>query len=372
MLSKNAVIEAANQYGFADVGFTGAEPFSSHREFLADHQDKYGWAEAAGLHLMDGTDPQAAMPGARSIVVLLSVYFHQAYPQWMEGYFGRCYLDDDRVTKDGLTRRVKAFRGFLKENGIESSVPGALPQRMAAARAGLGTLGKNCLLFSNRVARKSSWVLPVAVVVDAEFEPDPPTIKYDCPDWCRNVCIAACPTRALDGKGRLDPQRCVSFLTYFGPGLTPRELRQPMGVRVYGCDCCQDVCPRNSGWLAADLPPNERVVEKSEFFELPRLLHMDADYYTAHIWPHMFYMPAKEIWRWKMNVARAMGNTCDPRYIGHLVRAFEENGDSRVQSMAAWALGRIGGSKAAAALEKFKSRAAGSVIEEIEAAREVL
>ena len=24
-----------------------------------------------------------------------------------------------------------------------------------------------------------------------------------CPDWCRNACIAACPTRALKGNERL-------------------------------------------------------------------------------------------------------------------------------------------------------------------------
>ena len=73
------------------------------------------------------------------------VYFREAYPRHMEGHFGRCYLDDDRVTKDGLSQRIKAFRSFLRDNGIDSKVPFNLPHRVAAARAGMGTFGKNCL-----------------------------------------------------------------------------------------------------------------------------------------------------------------------------------------------------------------------------------
>jgi epoxyqueuosine reductase len=49
-----------------------------------------------------------------------------------------------------------------------------------------------------------------------------------------------------------------------------------------------------------------------------------------------------DIWRWKMNVARVMGNTGDNMYIPDLVRAFHENTDDRVRGMALWALGRMG------------------------------
>jgi epoxyqueuosine reductase len=40
---------------------------------------------------------------------------------------------------------------------------------------------------------------------------------------------------------------------------------------------------------------------------------MDKPYFEARIWPHMFYMSYDDIWRWKMNVARVMGNTLDPK-----------------------------------------------------------
>lgn len=356
MFSKQAIIEEAYCQGFEDVGFTTAEPFDEHRKLLLERQEEYGWAEAVGLDLLNGTDPAAILPGARTIIVLIENYFKQSYPRSLESHFGRCYLDDDRVTRDGLTRRIKAFRGFLRDNGIDSRVPFNLPHRVAAARAGLGTFGKNCLFYAHRVVRGGSWTLPIAVVVDQAFEPDRPTLEMDCPDWCRSVCVAACPTRALKGNGRIDPRQCVSFLTYFGRGITPLELREPMGMFVYGCDRCQNVCPRNQPWLAKILPLNEKVLAREESFDLPALLHMDQAYFEARVWPHMFYMSYNDVWRWRMNVARVMGNSRDTMYIPDLVRAFEENADDRVRGMCAWALGRIAGDKARAALSDYSGR----------------
>jgi len=369
MITRSGIIEKALSLGFGDVGFTTAEPFDSHRECLRDRQEEYGWAESAGLALMAGVDPKSVLPTAKSIIVLLDEYFREAFPASLESNFGRCYLDDDRITKDGLAVMIKAFRSFLRDNGIDSRVPFNLPHRVAAARAGMGTFGKNCLLYAGRRARQSSWILPITVVVDREFSPDDPTVKMGCPDWCRNACIAACPTRALKGNCAIDPRKCISYLTYFGKNITPRELREPMGMYVYGCDICQNVCPRNRPWLSQELPVNQRVAAKAKYFELSALLHMDRDYFMSKVWPHMFYMSHDDIWKWKMNVARVMGNSRDDRYIPELVRAFEENSDERVRGMIAWSLGRIGGSQAGKILEGFlKKENKGMIGEEISTA----
>ncbi|MBI4963139.1 MAG: epoxyqueuosine reductase [Desulfomonile tiedjei] len=371
MLSRDDIIKKAHELDFEDIGFTSAEPFESQREILKEREAEYAWTKAGGLDLMAGTDPKNVLPEARTIIVLMEVYFRKAYPRNMEAFFGRCYLDDDRITKDGLAVRVKAFRSFLREHGINAKIPFHIPHRLAAARAGMGTFGKNCLFYSNAVARQGSWVLPIAVVVDAEFEPGQPTLEVGCPDWCKSSCIVSCPTGALKGPRKIDPRRCISYLTYFGSGLTPREFREPMGLYVYGCDRCQNVCPRNAPWLAADLVENERVTNKSSAFQLEKLLHMDPPYFEQRIWPHMFYMPSSDIWRWKMNVARSMGNTRDTKYVPELARAFEENDDERVRAMCAWAIGRIGGPAARSVLESIRPRSEGVVAEEVDYALEM-
>ena len=370
MIAKSDIIKAAYEYGFEDVGFTTADPFPDHKQLLLDRRKEYEWAEAVGLELLNGTDPTTILPNAKTIIVLMEVYFRKSYPRSIEGNFGRCYLDDDRVTRDGLSKRIKAFRSFLRDNGIDSKVPFNLPHRVAAARAGMGTFGKNCLFYSNKVARGSSWTLPIAVVIDEAFEPGVPTMEIGCPDWCRNTCIAACPTGALKGNNRIDPRKCISYLTYFGEGITPLELREPMGMFVYGCDRCQNVCPRNQPWLAQELPMNEKVAAKEDYFELSRLLHMDREYFETKIWPHMFYMSYKDIWRWKMNVARVMGNSRDKKYIADLVRAFEDNPDERVRGMAVWAIGNIGGPKSLTALKGLIDETSDLVKDEIRRAKE--
>ena len=365
ILTKEAIISEALKLGFDDIGFTTAEPFDSQKEVLLSRQEDYNWLIKSGVNLMEGIDPKKLYPNAKSIIVVVTSYFNEDFPASLVGKFGRCYLDDDRMTQDGLTLKLKAFREFLRDNGIDSVIPANLPQRIAAARAGLGTFGKNCLLYSNKLVRGGSWILPVPYIVDHEFTPDEPTYEIGCPNWCKNVCIIACPTGALKGPRKLDPRQCISYLTYFGSGLTPKELREPMGMWVYGCDRCQNVCPRNSAWLAQELSINKRVTEKEENFRLRKLLHMDKRFYRKTIWPHMFYMPFNDLWRWKMNAARVMGNSHDPQYIPDLIQAFEENNDERVKGMIAWSLGRIGGVEAKAALERFLDGTEGIVHEEI-------
>lgn len=69
-----------------------------------------------------------------------------------------------------------------------------------------------------------------------------------------------------------------------------------------------------------------------------------------------------------MNVARAMGNTLDLKYIPELKKAFEDNKDERVKGMIVWALGRIGGETSKEALNIYLTDSEGLVKEEIQTA----
>jgi len=371
-LSKEEVIEQARKCGLLDIGFTTAEVFSSQDEILASRREWYEWTRRGGMPLFDGTDPNAFLAEARSIIVIVEPYFREGFPPSMVGKFGRVYQDDDRVTRDGFTPRLAKFLAYLNENGVQTAVPFHMPHRLSAARAGLGTFGKNNFFYSNKLARKSSWVVPVPIVVDQEFPPDEPTIEVGCPEWCKNACIAACPTRALKAPRKIDPRQCISFLTYYSEDLPAPELREQMGTWVYGCDRCQDVCPRNQPWLAQELPVNQKVAAKAEHFSLPNLIHMDKEFFESKIWPHMFYTPSDQMWRWHMNAARSMGNSFDRAYVPDLIRAFGENGDERVRGMCVWALGRLGGGEARAALEGFLDQSDGRIREEVERALEIL
>ncbi|MGC8141240.1 4Fe-4S double cluster binding domain-containing protein, partial [Salmonella enterica] len=59
-------------------------------------------------------------------------------------------------------------------------------------------------------------------------------------------CIDACPTGALVQGGQLNAKRCIAFLTQTKTFI-PDEFRDKLGNRLYGCDTCQVVCPKNKG-----------------------------------------------------------------------------------------------------------------------------
>ena len=110
MIGRQEIIEKAYECGFEDVGFTTAEPFASQRALLDQRREEYGWAIRSGMDLFAGTEPQTILPGAKSIIVLIDAYFREAFPPSLERHFGRCYLDDDRMTGNRLGKRVKALR----------------------------------------------------------------------------------------------------------------------------------------------------------------------------------------------------------------------------------------------------------------------
>lgn len=368
MITRQDIIDKAKEFGFEDAGFAGVEPFTSQTEFLKNPDAEYDWTERVGLELEKCIDPAEVMPEGKSIVVLLYSYLQNAVPVSLSGNFGRCYLNDDRITKDGLALKTRGFRNYLKENGINSKLSKSMPDKLAAARAGVGTFGKNCLLYASKGALKSSFVFPIVVIIDREFEPDEPSIKTDCPSWCRNACIAACPTRALLGNGRINSRRCISYLTYHGEELTPLELREPMGMYIYGCDRCQNVCPRNMPKLSLSMPDDAGLDDMSDMFAPEKLLAMDKEYFQKYIWPKMFYMSYKNLWKWKMNAARAMGNSLETKYINPLIQAMDEANDERVRAMAAWALGKLGGEDSLSALTLYVHDKSDTVKNEVEMA----
>jgi epoxyqueuosine reductase len=310
------------------------------------------------------------MPEAKSIIVLVHWFLKESFDPYMETHFGKFYIDEDRIFKEEMMGRVFDFVEYLKKNGIDALYSRELPYRASAARAGVGHIGKNCIMYSKSDGYENSWIILSAIMIDQEIEPDEPRAEKDfgCPEFCKNACIAACPTGAFKGLRNIDPRKCISYLTYNSREITPLEIRIPLGLWVYGCDRCQNVCPRNNAWQAKQKPVNQRVAAKKKKFHLPALLHMDETDFKKRIWPHMFYIGAENLWLWKMNVARVMGNSCDEKYISDLIRAFGENRDERVCGMIAWSLGQLGGKRARSALDRFHIGSEDLVRKEIEQA----
>jgi len=130
--------------------------------------------------------------------------------------------------------------------------------------------------------------------------------------------------------------------------------------------------PETQPWVHQDLPENGSLEARVADFHLGRLLTMDQEHYENKVWPLCFYISRKDLAKWQMNAARALGNMGDTGYVPMLGTALAGNPHETVRGMAAWALGRLGGARARTILESRLAGEAEPVKREIEAALEMM
>ncbi len=117
---------------------------------------------------------------------------------------------------------------------------------IVAEACGIGKRGKNNLIA---VEGYGSFVFLACIGSDIEPEPICACAVPDC-NSCM-ACVRACPTGALcieNGEVRYDIDLCLSHISQKKGELSEYELRLLKENHVvWGCDRCQDACPRNTG-----------------------------------------------------------------------------------------------------------------------------
>lgn len=129
-------------------------------------------------------------------------------------------------------------QAFPKERFAAFADHAPIDETDAAARAGLGVLGENGLLLTERY---SSFVFLGAIYTSALL-PTQATEPKRC-EGC-GACKSACPVR--------EGGTCLSSLTQKKGVLSEEEAASICRVgSVWGCDICQDVCPHTKRALHA-------------------------------------------------------------------------------------------------------------------------
>jgi epoxyqueuosine reductase len=239
-------------------------------------------------------------------------------------------------------------------------------EREWAERGGLGFIAKNTMLIAPGLG---SYVVLGELLVDAPIDrlgalaPEAPP-KPRCGS-CR-ACLDACPTHAFVDAYVLDARRCISYLTIEHHGAIPRELRPQIGTWVFGCDVCQEVCPFNAG---SGEPADPMLAPRTTQHALPDLVDLaakGANQLRRFVRRTAMRRVSREVLL--RNVSVALGNTGDPAAIPALVSLLDSP-LPLVRGHAAWALGRLGGDTATAALHAQRGREHDAyVIDELDAA----
>jgi epoxyqueuosine reductase len=347
---KKRIREEALSLGFGAVGFADAagSPYAERLDaWLA--AGRHGTMRWMARDPARRSDPRAVLPGARTVVSVSVPYYRGDWPTEADGdgprgriaryAWGRDYHKRIRRKLELLARAILALSPEARWLAYVDTGP--MLDRAWAERAGIGWIGKNTNVI---LQGRGSWSFLGEILTDLRIEPDAPARNH-CGTCAR--CIAACPTGAIVGPYELDARRCISYLTIEHRGAIPLELRPAIGTRIFGCDDCQEVCPWNRFAVKTE-DPDFRDRPGQETPELIPLLALDEDAFRAR-YQGTAILRAKRA-GFARNVAVALGNLGDPRSAGPLARALREDPDPVVRGHAAWALGRIGGDEARAAL----------------------
>ena len=357
-----AIRDRAAGLGFQQVGFCDATPppETAHFErWLAAGQDgTMSWLSRGRAPRLD---PRLVLEGARSMIVVSMSYASPGAPAPAQpaadaaaapfspgsdaparaGRVSRYATGDDyhRVLGD----RLEILAAF-----IESSAPGnralayvdtgPLLERMWAARAGLGWVGKNSLVLNKE---RGSYFFLGEILTTLPLPPDEPA--FDQCGAC-SLCIEACPTSAIVEPRVVDSRRCIAYHTIELRGPVPEAHREAIGDRVFGCDDCQDVCPWNRSG------PGSRPSAAGEHFA-PRPGSVDPPLMELLSMTHAEYLARfrgsairRATFRGlRRNAALAAGNTgVDSATLDALDGvALDESEDPVVREQAEWSARRV-------------------------------
>ncbi len=125
--------------GYSRVGITSAESFSDHVDEVRSRGTIYDFYVEDPRRFLQGAEPQKAMPSARSIISMAWDYATKAFPESLVGKIGRiyqarCYNPPPHRINGA---RYQLMADFLHEMGCEVGRGIFVPERRAAARAGV-------------------------------------------------------------------------------------------------------------------------------------------------------------------------------------------------------------------------------------------
>jgi epoxyqueuosine reductase len=215
---------------------------------------------------------------------------------------------------------------------------GPLLERVLAAQAGLGWIGKNTCLIDPELG---SYLFLGVLLCDLEL-----LAGAREPDHCGScrACLDACPSAAFPVPYELDATRCLSYTTIELRDAIPESLRAGQGDWVFGCDVCQEVCPWNTR-ARREVPADRgglrsRLAARPEWRAPPLAWLLELD---EAAWRSATRQTALRRAKWRgmlRNALVAAGNSGDGSLRPHLER-HASGADPLLAEHARWALGQL-------------------------------
>jgi epoxyqueuosine reductase len=161
----------------------------------------------------------------------------------------QAYADEYNRVNRTINEIARSIEARIHERGARAqmisasdrtdlfTIKGDFPHKTAATRAGLGWVGRNCLLITKQ---HGPWIRLGTVLTDLAVGADVPVVKNYC-GKCRE-CVDSCPAGALAGNAWYPGIPRQEILDVFACDRWKKEhyFRYNKG---HNCGICAAVCP---------------------------------------------------------------------------------------------------------------------------------
>lgn len=345
------LVAYASEIGIDKIGFASAEPFYNLRHRLIRQQQLNYQSGFEEPDIDKRTRPALLLDEAVSIIAIAIAYPSKMKdaPQGVKGarrgIFSRSSWGKDyhAALRERLTLLEAFIAAHYPDARMRSMVDtGELSDRAVAERAGIGWSAKNTSIITPEFG---SYVYLGEMITNIPFRFDE-AMEDQCGD-CR-LCIDVCPTGAIVEGGQLNAQRCISFLTQT-KGFLPDEFRTIIGNRLYGCDTCQTVCPKNKRKANGIHPEFEPDPEIAKPLLEPLLTISNREFKSKFGYVSGSWRGKKPIQR---NAILALAHFKEESAVPALIELLMKDDRPVIRGTAAWALGKIGTEEGLQALKQ--------------------
>ena len=239
---KEKILEYCNSLGLDLVGFTECRVFDELRGFYESRKDLSLENEFEEKDINKRVNPNHYYNKGKTIISIAFPYLHAC--EYIDNGFSVYTRGNDyhKVVLEYLEKIAK----FIGELGGEAFCfvdSNTLPERYIAYLAGIGFIGKNNMLITEKYG---SYVFLGEIITDLKIE-NSTNLTFESLNNFINcgecsICHNECPTKAINNE-RKNSNICLSYITQ------KKDIDDiwfdKLEGRIFGCDSCQKLCPYN-------------------------------------------------------------------------------------------------------------------------------
>ena len=213
--------------------------------------------------------PEQLLPSCKSIIVTLFNYNTGITLNSRYKISKYAFIKDYHVTVESHLQQfahqlLKIDPTLEYRCTVDSS---RISEKNWAVQAGLGHFGKNGIIISPL----GSYFFIGLILINKEVDYyDHPNLDQSC-GTC-SICMDKCPTQAIVSPFVIDAKKCLSYQTLSNKNPDFDLVKEHPWI--YGCDVCQDVCPKNKKSVISELAVTNSSLflhfEDSEFENLTK------------------------------------------------------------------------------------------------------